>query len=38
VTLELLIALACQSRADARMLGALAPMATPYWLGAKVDR
>ena len=24
-----------QSRSEARVMGALAPMATPYWLGAK---
>jgi hypothetical protein len=31
----LLLPLASQSRSDARVLGALAPMAAPYWLGAK---
>ncbi len=31
----LLLPLAFQSRAEARVLGALAPMAAPYWLGAK---
>ena len=31
----LLLPLAYQSRAEARVLGALAPMAAPYWLGAK---
>ena len=36
VTLEMLmLPLAYRSRADARLLGALAPMAAPYWLGAK---
>jgi hypothetical protein len=36
VTLEMLmLPLAYQSRAEARLLGALAPMAAPYWLGAK---
>ncbi|MEA2982219.1 MAG: hypothetical protein QOF91_3630 [Alphaproteobacteria bacterium] len=36
VTLEmLLLPLAYQSRGEARVLGALAPMAAPYWLGAK---
>jgi hypothetical protein len=36
VTLELLLLpLAHQSRAEARVLGALAPMAAPYWLGAR---
>ena len=36
VNLEmLLLPLAYQSRADARVLGALAPMSAPYWLGAK---
>lgn len=36
VGLELmLLPLAHQSRADARVLGAMAPMAAPYWLGAK---
>ena len=36
VNLELLLLpLASQTRADARILGALGPMATPYWLGAK---
>lgn len=31
----LLLPLAYQSRTEARVLGALAPMAAPYWLGAK---
>jgi hypothetical protein len=31
----LLLPLAYQARGEARVLGALAPMATPYWLGAK---
>jgi hypothetical protein len=31
----LLLPLAFQTRAEARILGAMAPMATPYWLGAK---
>jgi hypothetical protein len=31
----LLLPLAYQSRGEARVLGALAPMAAPYWLGAK---
>jgi hypothetical protein len=36
VQLELLLLpLAYQSRAEARVLGALAPLAAPYWLGAK---
>jgi hypothetical protein len=36
VTLELLLLpLAYPSRGEARMLGALAPMTAPYWLGAK---
>ena len=36
VTLELLLLpLAYQSRGEARMMGALLPMTTPYWLGAK---
>ena len=36
VNLEmLLLPLAYQTRSDARVLGALAPMAAPYWLGAK---
>ena len=36
VNLEmLLLPLAYQSRSEARVLGALAPMAAPYWLGAK---
>src|SRR4051812_8608462 len=36
VSLEmLLLPLAYQSQSEARVLGALAPMATPYWLGAK---
>ena len=36
VNLELLLLpLAHESRAEARLLGALAPMAAPYWLGAK---
>jgi hypothetical protein len=36
VNLELLLLpLSHQSRAEARILGAMAPMATPYWLGAK---
>ena len=36
VSLEmLLLPLAYQSRSEARVLGALAPMAAPYWLGAK---
>lgn len=36
VQLELLLLpLAYHSRAEARVLGALAPMAAPYWLGAK---
>ena len=36
VQLELLLLpLAYQSRAEARVLGALAPLAVPYWLGAK---
>src|SRR5262249_23580086 len=36
VGLELiLLRLAYQSRGEARVMGALAPMAAPYWLGAK---
>lgn len=36
VELELmLLPLAAASRTDARVMGALAPMAAPYWLGAK---
>ncbi len=36
VNLELLLLpLSHQSQAEARVLGALAPMAAPYWLGAK---
>ena len=36
VNLELLLLpLSHQSRAEARILGAMAPMAAPYWLGAK---
>ena len=36
VNLEmLLLPLAYQSRGEARVMGALAPMAAPYWLGAK---
>ena len=36
VKLELLLLpLAHQSRTEARVLGAMAPMAAPYWLGAK---
>jgi hypothetical protein len=36
VNLELLLLpLACQIRAEARVLGAMAPIAAPYWLGAK---
>ncbi len=36
IQLELmLLPLAFQSRGEARLLGALAPMAAPYWLGAK---
>jgi hypothetical protein len=36
VNLELLLLpLSHQSRAEARVLGAMAPMAAPYWLGAK---
>jgi hypothetical protein len=31
----LLLPLAYESRSEARVLGALAPMAVPYWLGAK---
>ncbi len=31
----LLLPLAYHSRSEARVLGALAPMAAPYWLGAK---
>ena len=31
----LMLPLAFDSRSDARVLGALAPMDTPYWLGAK---
>ena len=31
----LLLPLVSQSHAEARVLGALAPMAAPYWLGAK---
>ena len=31
----LLLPLSHQSKAEARVLGALAPMAAPYWLGAK---
>ncbi|HYI30697.1 MAG TPA: PAS domain-containing protein [Bradyrhizobium sp.] len=31
----LLLPLAYQSRGEARLMGALAPMAAPYWLGAK---
>lgn len=39
VTLELLLLpLAHRSCADARVLGALAPMTAPYWLGAKTMR
>jgi len=32
----LLLPLTFQSRADARVLGALAPLVVPYWLGTKV--
>jgi hypothetical protein len=36
VQLELtILPLAWQSRTEARVIGALAPMAVPYWLGAK---
>jgi hypothetical protein len=36
VNLEmLLLPLAYQSRTDARVMGALAPMSVPYWLGAR---
>jgi len=36
IQLELtLLPLAYESRADARVLGAMAPMTVPYWLGAK---
>jgi hypothetical protein len=36
VNLELmLLPLSYQSRGEARVMGALAPMAAPYWLGAK---
>jgi hypothetical protein len=35
VNLELLLPLSHESRSEARVLGALAPMAAPYWLGAK---
>ena len=36
VYLEMLILpLASQTRGEARVMGALAPMAAPYWLGAK---
>jgi hypothetical protein len=36
VNLELmLLPLAFQSRSEARVMGALAPLAAPYWLGAK---
>jgi hypothetical protein len=36
VNLEmLLLPLAAESRGEARVIGALAPMAAPYWLGAK---
>ena len=36
IQLELmLLPLAFHSRGEARLLGALAPMTTPYWLGAK---
>ncbi|MCX7313888.1 MAG: PAS domain-containing protein [Alphaproteobacteria bacterium] len=36
VQLELLLLpLAFQSRGEARVIGAMAPMAAPYWLGAK---
>ena len=36
VSLELmLLPLAFQSRVEARVMGALAPMSAPYWLGAK---
>ena len=36
VNLEmLLLPLAYETRSEARVLGALAPMAAPYWLGAK---
>jgi hypothetical protein len=36
VDLELIVLpLAFQSRGEARVMGALAPMAAPYWLGAK---
>ena len=36
VNLELmLLPLAFQSRAEARVMGALAPLSAPYWLGAK---
>jgi hypothetical protein len=31
----ILLPLAAQSRGEARLLGAMAPMAAPYWLGAK---
>jgi hypothetical protein len=34
----LLLPLAHRSRADARVLGALAPLTAPYWLGAKAMR
>lgn len=37
VNLELLLLpLAQRGRADARLLGALAPLTVPYWIGAKV--
>ena len=36
VNLEMmLLPLAYQSRTDARVMGALAPISVPYWLGAK---
>ena len=36
VSLEmLLLPLAAEQRSEARVIGALAPMAAPYWLGAK---
>jgi hypothetical protein len=31
----LLLPLTCHGRADARLIGALAPRATPHWLGAR---
>ncbi len=31
----LLLPLSAETRSDARVIGALAPMAAPYWLGAK---